>query len=425
MNVLILGEGARENSIAWKISQSEKVTEIFWINGNGGTAPKTRKFKLDYLNDFNGLLDFIKDNKIDLVIVGPELPLAKGIVDFLQENSISVFGPNKEASRLETDKAWSKKFMQRYHIPTAHFKVFYNFENASKEIISLNTYPVVLKAAGLAAGKGVKIVTNDTEAHEFIKDVFVKKKFGEQSGIVFEDFLHGPEISVFALTDGYNILNLIPVQDNKQLLDGGKGPNTGGMGAISPVSFITEDLTSEIIKKIMLPTVDGLRDDGILYQGLLYAGLIITSAGPKVLEYNCRFGDPETQVLMRLLNSDIIDLIKATINGTLNDVKVEWKDKHSICLILASEGYPVQYEKGFEITGLDKIDDDDIVVFQAGTKLEGNKLVTAGGRVLSVTCTGLSFEEVRDKVYRAADKIKFKGKYYRKDIGLKNERNDL
>ncbi len=418
MKVLVLGEGGREHAICWKLSQSQKVEEIFWIKGNGACEEKVTKVDLDYLKDRPGLLKFIKEKNISIVVIGPELPLSEGLTNFLQENKVKVFGPTKEGAQLECDKGWAKKFMHKYNIPTARFNIFPDYESIAKEILKLNAYPVVLKATGLAAGKGVKIVNNDSEAHAFIEDVFVKKKFGVQSGIVLEDYLHGPEVSVFALTDGYNVINLIPVRDHKQLLDGGKGPNTGGMGAISPIPGWTKDLEKQVTKEIILPTVDGLRNEGILYQGVIFAGLILTPSGPKVLEYNCRFGDPETQVIMRLLESDLTDLITATIDGSLDTVNIKWKDEKALCIILASQGYPENYEKGFEIKNIEKAEKKGVKVFHAGTKISEEKTVTNGGRVLAVTGTDKDMENLRKTVYSAIEIIDFNGKYYRKDIGL-------
>jgi len=418
VKVLVLGEGGREHAICWKLSQSSNVEEIFWSKGNGASEEKVTKVDLDYLKDRPGLLKFIKEKNISIVVIGPELPLSEGLTGFLQENGIKVFGPTKAGAQLECDKGWAKRFMHKYNIPTARFNVFTDYESIAKDILKLNAYPVVLKATGLAAGKGVKIVNNDSEAHSFIEDVFVKNKFGTQSGIVLEDFLHGPEVSVFALTDGYNLINLIPVRDHKQLLDGGKGPNTGGMGAVSPVPGWSKELEKQVTKEIIIPTVDGLRNEGILYQGVLFAGLILTQSGPKVLEYNCRFGDPETQVIMRLLQTDLVDLITATINGRLDTVDIKWKDENALCVILASKGYPESYEKGFEIKNINKAEAGGIKVFHAGTKVSDRKTVTAGGRVLAVTGINKDSDELRKAVYSAIEIIDFNGKYYRKDIGL-------
>ncbi len=362
--------------------------------------------------------DFAKLEEIDLTVVGPEAPLVEGIVDVFQEEGLKVFGPTKKAAQLEGSKAFAKRFMQRHGIPTAKFGLYEEYNDALFALKQYR-YPLVIKASGLAAGKGVIICKDKSEAESTLKDIMIDNRFGEAgSEVVVEEYLKGEEASILAITDGEVYFCLTPSQDHKRLMDGDQGPNTGGMGAYAPAPVITPHLQERIEQEVLKPTLGGLMDRDTRYAGCLYLGLMITEDGPKVLEYNCRFGDPETQAVLPLLNSDLLELMAATIDGTLGDQQIEFHDGAAACVVMASGGYPGKYEKGKVITGFDEVP-EDVVVFHAGTAEKEGKIVTSGGRVLGVTGVGPTFENALDLAYMGVDAIEFEDKFYRKDIGKK------
>ena len=427
MDILIIGSGGREHALAWKLKQSPQVDKIFCLPGNAGMTEIAECVDIAP-DDFFAITGFVKKNKINWTIVGPEKPLVSGIVDFFEKQGLNIFGPNKKAAIIEGSKVFSKRFMEKYHIPTASFKVFDRADSARQYLDELSpseNKPVVIKADGLAAGKGVIIVKSGEEGKEAVEKIMGEKIFGDSGNtILIEEFLRGEEATVLILSDGENILPLISSQDHKKIYDGEKGPNTGGMGAYAPAPVITEEVFREIEKKILRPTIDGLAKENSPYRGVLYVGLVITAEGPKVLEYNVRFGDPETQAVLPLLESDLADLLPACRkNGGLKNKKLKWQKGAAICVILASKGYPGEYEKGKVIEGLAKLaKQKQVVAFQAGTKLENgqnSKLVTWGGRVLGITAWDSNIEAAIKKVYQAVDCVRFEGIQFRQDIGQK------
>lgn len=415
MKVLVVGSGGREHAIVWKLSQSRKVDKIFCAPGNGGISELAECLDIGVL-DTEGIIKACKDNKIDLVIVAPDDPLATGMVNELTKAGIRAFGPTREAALIEASKKFSKNLMKKYGIPTAEFETFDNTEKAL-EYIKERKYPIVVKADGLALGKGVLICGNEEEAREAVLTIMERKKFGDAgNSIVIEEFLTGKEVSVLSFTDGKTIVPMVSAQDHKRVFDGDKGPNTGGMGAFSPSNVYTEEVAEICMNRIFRPTIEAMNKEGRTFKGVLYFGLIITEDGPRVLEYNARFGDPETQVVLPRLKNDLLDIIEAVIDERLDEIKIEWDDSACLCVIMASEGYPQEYRKGLKITGLDSVE-DDIIVFHAGTKKAGNEYFTNGGRVLGVTALGKSLKEARDKAYNAVSRIHFEGAHYRRDIG--------
>ena len=427
MKVLVIGSGGREHVLAWKLSKSKKVDKIFCAPGNAGIGQIAKNINIK-ATDIRGLAEFAQRNKVGLTVVGPEAPLADGIVDEFQKRRMKIFGPDRKASQVEASKAYAKRFMRKYHIPTAAFRVFSTAAEAIGFCKSVE-FPVVVKADGLAAGKGVAIVHNLKQAATAIEDFMVSKalgKAGEQ--IIIESCLKGQEVSIMCLTDGKAIVPLLSSQDHKQIYEGDRGPNTGGMGAYCPTNLVDKDMLEQIQDYILSPTVKGLQQEGITYRGVLYAGLMITETGPKVLEFNCRFGDPETQVVLPLLKNDLFDLIMATINGKLGAVqRLDWKPESAACIVLASKGYPGRYAKGKRINGLQKVNDNSTEVFHAGTSMKGNQIVTSGGRVLGVVGMDKSLQAALNRAYKAVSKIRFDGVYYRKDIGsrvLKSSRRN-
>jgi len=402
MKILIIGSGGREHALAWKIKQSKLVEKIYIAPGNAGTGQLGENVAIK-VNDLIGLLTFAQKEKIDLTVVGPERPLVLGIVDLFQKNNLKIFGPNKKAAQLEGSKIFAKKFMQKFKIPTAEFKVF-NHKARARDYLKTVNFPMVVKADGLASGKGVVVAQNFAEAVKGLTD-----------RVVIEECLVGEEVSVIALTDGKSIKVLLPAQDHKAIYDNDKGPNTGGMGAYAPVPMMDQKLIGQINNQIFQPTIKGLKQMGIKYQGALYVGLMLTKAGPKVLEFNCRFGDPETQPQMRLLRTDLVQLIKAVVEGKLASQSLRFHAGTSVCIVTASKGYPGIYQTGFPITGLTKAPE----VFHSGTKLVNGQVVTNGGRVLCVTVRGKTLKEAIKLTYQQVKKIKFTGKYYRQDIGQK------
>ena len=415
MKLLLIGSGGREHALLWKLKQNPRVTECYVAPGNAGTAALATNIPIE-ATDLPELLQFAQQKKIDLTVVGPDDPLAAGIVDLFQEAGLRIFGPTAAAARFEASKSFAKDFMKRHGIPTAASETFTNSKKAS-DYVRQAKYPLVVKADGLALGKGVIIAQNTQEALTAIEEIMEKKAFGTAGEtIVIEEFLTGLECSLHALIDGKNYLLFPDARDHKRALDGDQGLNTGGMGTISP-SQILQSMQARLHKEIFIPFLQGLAAENIKFQGMLFPGLMITADGPKVLEFNARFGDPETQVLMRRLQSDLLELIEATIDGRLNAVNPSWDNRSAICIVLASGGYPGPIEKGKAITGLEKLRHGEVLVFHAGTKqVEGN-IVTNGGRVLGVTALGSTLEEARKAAYAAADQIQFKGKQLRRDIG--------
>lgn len=415
MKILVVGSGGREHALVWKIKQSPLVETIFCAPGNGGIAAIAECIDID-ATDLKGLIQFAKKQNIDLTVVGPELPLTLGIVDRFKEKQLPIFGPDQKSAELEGSKGFAKDIMAKYHIPTAEYEIFTDSEEAIRYIREKTT-PLVLKADGLAAGKGVLICNTRGEAYDGVERIMKTKDFGEAGNrLIIEELLTGEEVSVLAITDGENYIVLPAAQDHKAIFEGDQGPNTGGMGAYAPAPVMNTTLLKTVGEKIILPTIQGMKNEGRPYCGVLYAGLMITSGGPKVLEYNCRFGDPEIQAILPLLKTDIVEIMTASIQGKLGDIHLKLHDSSAVCVVMASGGYPGSYEKEKMIHGLDKMD-SDIIVFHAGTKMKGNQPVTSGGRVLGVTARGDDIRSAIKKVYAAVGRITFDGAYYRKDIG--------
>lgn len=417
MKLLIIGSGGREHALLWKLKQNPRITQCYVAPGNAGTAALAMNVPIE-ATDITRLLEFAQEKKIDLTIVGPDDPLAGGIVDRFQEVGLRIFGPTAAAARFEASKAFAKDFMKRHRIPTAASEVFTSSEEA-RHYVKQAKYPLVVKADGLALGKGVIIAQNAKEALTAISEIMEDKVFGAAGEkMVIEEFLVGRECSLHALIDGKNYLLFPDARDHKRALDGDQGLNTGGMGTISPSQVLTESMQIRLHEEIFVPFLRGLAEEKINFQGMLFPGIMITEEGPKVLEFNARFGDPETQVLMRRLKSDLLELIEATIDGKIDAIKPEWEERSAACVVLASGGYPGPIEKGKKIMGLENVTDPDAVVFHAGTKQAGANIVTNGGRVLGVTALGSSLEKARKVAYTAADQIQFEGKQCRRDIGL-------
>lgn len=417
MKVLVVGGGGREHALVRKIKESKKVDEIFCTPGNGGISYDAKCFDVA-ATDIDGVVNLAKEIKADLVVVAPDDPLVAGMVDALNEAGFKTFGPRANAAIIEGSKVFSKELMQKYNIPTAEYKVFDNAEEAIEYIKERNEFPTVIKADGLALGKGVIIPENLEDAIAGVKEIMEDKIFGASgNNIVVEEFLTGPEVSVLAFTDGKCVKPMVSSMDHKRALDGDKGLNTGGMGTVSPNPYYTQEVAKECMDKIFIPTINAMNNEGRTFKGCLYFGLMITPKGPKVIEYNCRFGDPETQVVLPRLKTDIVDIFEAIDNETLSDLDVEWSDDACACVIMASGGYPKSYPKGIEITGLSNGQLDGVTVYHAGTKLQDNKLVTSGGRVLGVTALGDTLENALKKSYNAVEKIHFEGAHYRRDIG--------
>lgn len=424
MKILVIGSGGREHAIVWKIKQSPIVSKLYCAPGNAGIGEIAELVPIKTTN-IDALLKFGLDQHIDLTIVGPEQPLTEGIVDRFRSRGLKIFGPSKAAAELEGSKVFSKDFMQRHHIPTAEFRSFNHAQRFDAErYINEIPVPIVVKADGLAAGKGVTVCETKEQALEVLDMMMGQKSFGEAgSKVVIEEFLDGEEVTVFAITDGNDFVVFPSSQDHKRIFDDDLGKNTGGMGAYSPAPVLTEELLERVKRSIIRPTIQGMKNDGRTYTGCLYVGLMITETGPKVIEYNCRFGDPETQVVLPLLGNDFVEVAMASTDGTIGTLKLRYKDQSAVCVVIASGGYPDQYETGKQIVGLDsaQFTDDEVMIFHSGTVKEKNTILTAGGRVLAVTALGprLDLEQTIDKVYRAVEKITFDGAYYRSDIGKK------
>ena len=425
MKILIVGSGGREHALAWRISKSPRVEKIYCAPGNGGTRLVAENVPLAE-TDLAGLADFAEREKIGLTVVGPEIPLTMGLADEFENRGLKVFGPSKKAAEIEGSKVFAKEFMARHHIPTGRFKVTDDFEQARKILASGEFgFPVVVKADGLAAGKGVVVCATQQKAEETAGEMLVQKKFGLAGRrIVIEEFLRGREVSFIVITDGLRVQPLVTAMDHKAAYDGDKGPNTGGMGAISPSPLMTEKLYNEVMSTVITPAVTRLLEEGRRFKGVLYAGLMITEAGPRVLEFNGRFGDPETQPQMIRLESDLVDLLEAAVDEDILRAEVRWSAKPSGCVVVASGGYPVHYEKNKIISGLDRAEAvAGVTVFHAGTKFENDRYLTSGGRVLGVCASEETLAATMGKIYEACGRIYFEGMYYRRDIGaVKEER---
>ncbi len=418
MRVLVVGGGGREHALCWKIAQSPKATKVWCAPGNAGIAGVVECVDIG-AGDVEGLVRFAKEQRVDLTVVGPEEPLVKGLVDRLEEEGLRAFGPRKSAAELEGSKAFAKDLMQRYLIPTAGFRTFRRAEEARRYLETHDSYPLVLKADGLAAGKGVIICRNAQEALAALSTIMVDKRFGNAGDtLVIEDFLVGEEASIMAITDGTNILPLPSSQDHKALGEGDQGPNTGGMGAYSPAPVIDEAMMRQIERSILVPTIHAMKSEGRAFRGVLYCGLMITPGGPKVLEYNVRFGDPEAQVLLPRLDGDWLDVFTSAADGRLDQAAFSWDPRPAVCVVMASPGYPAKATTGAPIAGLDE-EVADTVVFHGGTARDGDRIVTAGGRVLGVTGFGDSIAAARDRAYARVETIRFPGVHYRGDIGAK------
>jgi phosphoribosylamine--glycine ligase len=417
--VLIIGSGGREHAIGWKLNQSEHKPVLHFAPGNAGTAEIGVNVDIK-ATDISALLEFAKKEKIDLTLAIPDDPLALGIVDTFRAEGLRIWGPTKAAAQLEWSKAFSKKFMAEHNLPTAKFKVVTDLNDGLEYIKTMQT-PIVVKASGLALGKGVIIAETFEEAKTALEDMLVNKKFGDAgTEVVIEEFMEGPEISTHAFSDGISSQVFPPSQDHKRIGEGDTGLNTGGMGTVAPLPFVDEGLFMQIKNNIILPTLVGMDYDGVPFEGVLYPGLMLTKDGPKILEYNARFGDPETQTYMRLLKTDLLEIFNAIVDKKLSMLKVDWDEGFACNIVLASGGYPGNYEKGKVIMGIGDAEQyEDIVVFHAGTKIENGNLVTNGGRVLGVSATGATLKEALAKAYKAIEKISFEGMQYRKDIGKK------
>lgn len=416
MKVLVVGSGGREHAICYSLLKGKKVNAIYCAPGNAGISEIAQCLSIKD-NDIDNLYKFAKENKIDLTIVGPEVPLVDGIVDKFEKENLRIFGPNKKCSMLEGSKAFSKEFMIKHDIPTAKYKEYMELDEAINEIDSFG-YPVVIKADGLAAGKGVVIAKDKEEGIKALREMMSDKKFGiAGEKIVIEEFLKGIETSILAFVDNNTIVPMESAKDHKKVYNNEEGPNTGGMGTFSPSNIYDEQLSHIVKKEVLDKTLKGFKDDNLNYKGILFIGLMITEDGPKVLEYNVRFGDPETQSVLLRLETDLIEIIEAILENRLNEIHIKYDEKNAVCVMLTSGGYPESYEKGKVITGLDKVN-EDIVIFHSGTKIINNKLVTNGGRVIGISAKGNSLEEASKKVYENIEKIKFEGMHYRTDIGV-------
>ena len=417
MNVLVVGSGGREHAICTSVKKSKRLGKLYCAPGNAGIAQIAECVPIGVM-EFDRIAAFAKENAIDMVVVAPDDPLAAGLVDVLNDAGIRAFGPNKAAAILEGSKAFSKDLMKKYHIPTAEYE---NFDDAQAALAYLETaqFPIVLKADGLALGKGVLICMNKEEAIAGVKEIMQDKKFGTAGNrMVVEQFMTGREVSVLTFTDGKTIRVMTSAQDHKRAKDNDEGLNTGGMGTFSPSPFYTDEIHEYCVKNIYQPTVDAMAKEGRTFQGVIFFGLMLTADGPKVLEYNARFGDPETQVVLPRMKNDLLEVMEACVDGTLDQINLQFEDNAAVCVVLASDGYPVSYEKGFEITGLEAFEGkEDYFCFHAGTKFADGKIVTNGGRVLGVTATGADLKEARRKAYEATKWVNFANKYMRNDIG--------
>ena len=418
MKILVVGSGGREHAIVRKLKESSQVEAVYCAPGNGGISRDAECFPVNAM-DKEGMLSLSKEKAVDLVFVAPDDPLAAGMVDFLEAAGIPCFGPNAAAAEIEASKVFSKNLMKKYGIPTAGYEVFSDPAQALEYIKAQGKYPTVIKADGLALGKGVVIAQNEEEAKAALHSIMEDKIFGDSgTQVVVEEFLTGPEVSVLAFTDGKTLCPMVSSMDHKRAYDGDKGPNTGGMGTISPNPFYSDEVAKECMEKIFQPTVAAMNAEGRPFKGCLYFGLMLTSQGPKVIEYNSRFGDPETQVVLPRLKTDFAEIVKAVAEERLAELDIQWSQKASACVVMASGGYPGSYPKGIEMHGLDENGQvDGVTVYHAGTKYENGKFLTNGGRVLGVTALGDTLDQALDTAYAAVEKISFEGAMYRKDIG--------
>lgn len=419
MRILVIGGGGREHALVWKISRNPSVEKIYAAPGNAGIKSLAECIEVD-ANNSEELASFAEEKGVSLTVVGPEAPLVAGIVDVFRSRSLRIFGSTREASQIEGSKSFAKNLMKKYGIPTGDAVIFDHY-NEAISFVKKETPPFVVKADGLAAGKGVMVCFDQESALKALHDCFVAKKFGSAGQrVLLEEYLEGEEVTVKALTDGETVLPMLPAQDYKPVFDGDEGPNTGGMGSYCPVPAVDEETYGNIVNAILEPTIQALRSEGIVYQGVLYTGLILTREGPKVLEFNCRFGDPESQAIFPLLYSDLTEIMMALIEGNLRDYRLRWSSGVCVTVVVASKGYPASYEDGFEIKGLDEAAKmEGVQVFHAGTATHDGKIVTAAGRVLNVSAIGGDFSEARKRAYRAIEKIHFKGMHFRTDIALR------
>ena len=420
MKILMVGGGGREHALIRKLLESEKVEKVYCAPGNGGISCDAECFSVGAM-DIDGMVSLAKELKVDCVFVAPDDPLAAGMVDAMEKEGIRVFGPRANAAIIESSKVFSKNLMKKYSIPTAGYEVFENSKDALSYIKEQNKYPVVIKADGLALGKGVIIAQNEAEAEDAVHTIMDDKKFGASGNkVVIEEFITGPEVSVLAFTDGKCVKPMVSSMDHKRAYDGDKGPNTGGMGTISPNPYYNPEIADRCMKEIFLPTIEAMNKEGRTFKGCLYFGLMLTANGPKVIEYNARFGDPETQVVLPRLKTPLCDIVDAVIDEKLSDLDIQWSDEACACVVMASGGYPGSYPKGIEINGLDSDGQvEGACVFHAGTALENGVFKTAGGRVLGVTALGSDLKEALEKAYAGVKKITFEGAHYRTDIGNK------
>ncbi|MDD4600666.1 Phosphoribosylamine--glycine ligase [bioreactor metagenome] len=418
MRILVIGGGGREHALVWKLASSPRVEQIYCAPGNPGIGKIAECVQIN-INDNAELVKFAIDHKINLTVVGPEAPLANGVVDEFVANGLKIFGPSKAAAQIEGSKAFAKDLMKKYQIPTAGFEVFTD-PALARQYVEQHGAPIVVKADGLAAGKGVIVAMTLDEAFEAIDDIMCDKAFGAAgSQVVIEDYISGEEASLLAFTDGKTIIPMLAAQDHKRIYDGDQGPNTGGMGAYAPAPVVTDLIRQQVITEVLQPTIAAMEKEGCPYQGCLYAGLMITDAGLKVIEFNARFGDPETQVVLPLLDSDLTVIMEACADGTLADVHIKWKSGAAVCVVLAAEGYPAAYRKEDIIDGLEQAEQEEALVFHAGTKLSDGHVVTGGGRVLGVTAVASDLLNAVNKTYDAVGKISFNGMQYRRDIAYR------
>lgn len=419
MKVLIIGKGGREHAIAWKLSKSKKISKLYCAPGNAGIEEFAQCVPIE-ATDIDKLVDYAKSERIDFTVVGMDDPLVMGIVDAFEKEGLRVFGPRKNAAIIEGSKAFSKDLMKKYHIPTAAYE---SFEDYDKALAYLKTQdmPIVIKADGLALGKGVLICNDFNEAEAGLKEIMLDKKFGTAGNkVVIEEFLTGPEISVLSFCDGNTVVPMVSAQDHKRALDHDMGLNTGGMGTFSPSRIYTQQLEKECMETIYKPTVAAMNSEGRTFKGIIYFGLMLTPKGIRVIEYNARFGDPETQVILPRLKTDLLDIFEACVDGTLNKMDIQWEDNAAVCVILASGGYPEKYEKGYAITGLESLQQkDNMIAFHAGTKKENGKIVTDGGRVIGITGVGKNLDDAIKIAYQGVELVNFEKKHYRTDIGVK------
>lgn len=420
MKILVVGGGGREHTIVWKVAQSDKVSKIYCAPGNGGISKLAECVDIS-ATDIDNMVAFAKEKEIDLVMVAPDDPLVLGMVDAMEAAGIRAFGPRKNAAIIEGSKVFSKDLMKKYNIPTAGYEVFCDSKSAIEYLKEQNSYPAVIKAEGLALGKGVIIALNEEEAVAGIHEIMDDKKFGDSGNrVVIEEFLTGPEVSVLAFTDGKTVKPMVSAQDHKRAYDNDKGPNTGGMGTFSPSRLYDEAKAKECMENIFIPTINAMNAEGRPFKGVLYFGLMMTEKGVKVIEYNCRFGDPETQVVLPRLKTDLVEIMEAVVDEKLADIEIEWADNAAVCVVMASGGYPVSYEKGHLISGIEDAEAmDDVTVFHAGTKLTADGFTNVGGRVLGVTATDDDLDLAIKRAYEAVGKISWKDEFHRNDIGVK------